>query len=169
MTPEGWMLAGSSPSDYAVAVVSDTPTNAAVLRSTVVAPRGFGTLMQVFRPVALRGARVRFAGNLRADGVQGWSGLWMRVDGPHGEVLAFDNMRARAISGDAPRKSYAVVLDVPSHAAAIAFGVLLEGVGTVTVDELVVEPVGEDVPTTDARPPLPDAPQNLDFTGRLSA
>ncbi len=75
--------------------------------------------------------------------------------------LAFDNMQDRPITGDAPHARYAVVLDVSCDAAAVAFGVLLEGAGEVSITEVAVETVGGDVPTTAAPLELPARPQNL--------
>jgi hypothetical protein len=39
----------------------------------------------------------------------------------------FDNMDDRPIKGDSEWQQYAVVLDVPSEATALAYGILLSG------------------------------------------
>ena len=46
-----------------------------------------------------RGKRIRLSGHARSKDVSDWAGLWMRVDGPKGEPLAFDNMQQRPIKG----------------------------------------------------------------------
>jgi hypothetical protein len=62
---------------------------------------------------------------------------------------ASDNM------GDGPIKRgnawtpYSVVLDVPMEATHLTLGLLLRGKGTVWLDDLTLEVVGEEVPTTD--------------------
>jgi hypothetical protein len=63
--------------------------------------------------------------------------------------VAFDNMQKRPIKGTTGWTQYAVVLDVPSDASQIAFGVLLDGKGTVWADEFVFDKVGTGVATTD--------------------
>lgn len=161
--PEGWALAGAAPNDYAVVLLEEDRRATAVLRAKTLSPRGFGTLMQAFEPEGLRGRRVRLAGFARAEEVRGWAGLWMRVDGPRGEVLGFDNMRSRALQGTTARASHAVVLYVPDDAAVVAFGVLLDGAGAVAVDGLSVEVVGDEVPVTAPTKALPRAPRNLGF------
>src|SRR5436189_2066267 len=51
------------------------------VRSTGDAADGFGTLTQAFRADQYRGKRLRMTGYVKSDGVEGWAGLWMRVDG----------------------------------------------------------------------------------------
>ena len=107
---------------------------------------GFGSLTQGVPAKAYRGKRVRYSGYVRTQGVsEGWSGLWMRVDGPEDEPLAFDNMQTsnRAIVGTTDWKEYEIILDVPKEATAIVFGILLAGKGTAWVDDLTLAPVGE--------------------------
>jgi len=100
--------------------------------------------------------------------VAAWAGLWMRVDGPGG-VLAFDNMSTRPIKGKTEWAQYSVVLDVPDTAKLVAFGVLVQGSGSVSIDDFAFETVGTDIPTTGRHlpeipgPDLPKSPQNLSF------
>ena len=150
-TPKGWFKAGSKPGDYAMTVDRETVHGgkaSARVASTVAAPGGFGTLMQTFKADSFLGKRVRFTGYVRSEDVADWAGLWMRVDGPRGEPLAFDNMQKRAIKGTGDWTKYEIVLDVPQSAAQIAFGLLLTGKGSVWMDDLGFEAVGTDVPTT---------------------
>ena len=79
-------------------------------------------------------------------------------------MLAFDNMAARPIRGTVDWQRYDVVLDVPAEAKAIALGVLLTGTGEVFVADFKLETVGLDVDTTEMDVPLPERPQNLDFS-----
>jgi hypothetical protein len=99
----------------------------------------------------------------------------MRVDGMAEDGLAFDNMQTRKITGTRDWATYTVVLDVPRDAAAIYFGILLDGRGRVWADDFTFEIVGKDVETTSMqrmervprrRPPaqdLLDHPVNLGF------
>ena len=167
-TPQGWFAAGSHPKDYKMSAdrtVAHSGKASASLKSVAPAPAGFGTLMQTFKADAYRGKRVRMSGYARAEAVKNWAGLWMRVDGPRGEALAFDNMQDRSIKGTGDWRKCEIVLDVPESAQEIAFGLLLTGAGQVWMDDLAFEVVGKDVPTTGPKPSpgAPPAPSNLDF------
>jgi hypothetical protein len=167
-TPKGWFAAGSHPKDYKMSVdrtVVHSGKASALMKSAVSEPGGFGTLMQTCKADAFRGKRVRMSGYVRSQDVKNWAGLWMRVDGPRGEALAFDNMQDRALKGTSDWKKYAIVLDVPESAQEIAFGLLLTGAGQVWMDDLDFAVVGKDVPTTGPKPSAgaPPTPANLNF------
>ncbi len=171
--PAGWVLTGSSPSDYRIEQVGTDGDAAARLAARSDRPSGFGTLAQVVQAAPYRGRRVRLSAEVEAEGVTGWSGLWLRVDGTDA-VLAFDNMEDRPVVGTAGPERHSVVLDVPDSAERMAYGVLLRGGGRVVIDDVRLEPVGPDVATTDQlASPLPaeqlrssallSVPANLDF------
>jgi hypothetical protein len=150
-TPKGWFKAGSKPGDYVMTVDHETVHGgkaSALVKSTTAKPAGFGTLMQTFKADQFLGKRVRFTGYVRSQDVNDWAGLWMRVDGPRGEPLAFDNMQKRAIKGTSDWTKCEIVLDVPQSAQQIAFGMLLTGKGSVWMDDLSFETVSTHVPTT---------------------
>jgi hypothetical protein len=71
----------------------------------------------------------------------------MRVDGP-GEVLAFDNMQSRPVIGTTDWQLVSVVLDVPTGATGISFGVLFSGSGQLLADDVAIDTVGISIPTT---------------------
>ncbi len=78
----------------------------------------------------------------------------MRVDGRQASPLAFDNMSKRAIRGNTEWTAYQIVLDVPREAARIAYGATLAGSGRLWVDDLTLETVTEETPTTDMHAPV---------------
>ena len=156
--PKGWILAGSKPKEYDTGVDSDSH---AYLKATKPVD-GFGTLMQSFEAGGYLGKRIRFTGLVKAQNVQDWAGLWMRVD-KGTQPVAFDNMQDRPIKGTSDWQSYDVVLDVPQEATGIAFGVLLSSSGTVWLDGLKFEIVSKDVPVTKGLPGLVSGPTNLNF------
>jgi hypothetical protein len=165
--PAGWFLAGSQPADYVTG--TDTQTfhagkGSAFLAASAAGAKGFGTLMEQFTPQEYLGKRVRLTAWVKSDKVGGWAGVWMRVDGPAGQMLSFDNMQGRPIQGTTDWRQYDVVLDVPQEAIGLAFGVLLSGPGRVWMDDVAFAAVDPSVPTTD-RPGTsqPVAPVNLDF------
>ncbi len=173
---EGWFLSGTSMHHYAIELDGaqvHTGRQSAHLYtpSTDQAPsmamqeQQFGTLMQQFQAHAYRGKRMRFSGFVKTSTVQQSCGLWMRVDDRYENVLQFDNMHNRPITGDCDWNHYAIVLDIPPESTVIAFGVMLVGKGHVWIDSLRFEEVGLDVPLTNLDPDaeLPAAPQNLDF------
>lgn len=167
-TPQGWFRAGSHPKEYEMTVdraVTHGGKASALLKSITPQTSGFGTLMQTFKADTFRGQRVRMSGYVRAKEVGDWAGLWMRVDGPKNEPLAFDNMQQRAVKGTRDWQKYEIVLDVPEPAGQIAFGLLLTGKGQVWMDDLKFEVVGKNVPTTGGglQQPGPEGPKNLDF------
>jgi erythromycin esterase len=140
----------------------------------------FASMAQTVRADGYRGRRVRWSGWVRATDVEGWAGLWMRVDGP-GVMQAFDNMNTRAVVGSIDWQQFSVVLEVPANAIGIALGVLMNGTGEVLADDFALESVDSSVAVTDllsspqpssdsatiaswyAR--APGRPRNLDFEG----
>jgi hypothetical protein len=168
--PEGWFLAGSDPQDYEVGVDRQEAHGgqaSGFIRAITDTPKGFGTLMQIFRADTYRGKRLRMTGLVKAERIADWAGLWMRVDGPGGTLLSFDNMQSRPIRGTSDWSLYQIVLDVPTTSLQIAFGVLLRGAGRAWVDDFAFEVVGADVPMTGAgaSATLPAEPRNLNFEG----
>jgi hypothetical protein len=163
--PVGWHLNGSVPTNFEAGLADNVNLGSAgFVRSVAADPGGFGGLMQKFSAVDYRGTRLRLSGEVKTTEVTEWAGLWMRIDGPSKERMGFDNMSDRGISGSTSWNTYEVVLDVPEHAEAIAFGVLLVGPGEVQIDNLRFDIVGGDpVPAEHANPELPFEPENLSF------
>jgi hypothetical protein len=171
--PGSW---GGGGEGYELSADSDVKHGGAAsgaIRSTDDAKR-FGTFTQAVQADKYRGKRVRLRGFIKSEGVEGSSGLWMRVDGKDKVGVAFDNMMNRPVEGTTDWKQYEVVLDVPDDAHGLFFGCLLVGKGKVWVDDLAIETVGDDVPVTDLKPQvqdrtgeppanLPAEPGNLDF------
>jgi hypothetical protein len=164
--PEGWTLAGSNPADYEAGTDADAVHNShpsAYLRAKQREPEGWGTLMQDISATKYAAKRVRLNAFVKTKGVEGWAGLWLRIDKATG-TAAFDNMQNRPIKGTGDWRSYDVVLDVPSDATGLFFGVLLSGPGTVWLNSVKVEVVGNDVPVTGkGAAPQKDEPANLNF------
>lgn len=122
----------------------------------------FGTLSQATDAVAYRGKRVRFSAWLATTAATS-AGLWLRIDGPGGKPVALDNMEDRPVKGTLGWQRYADVLDVPSNATRVIYGVLLEGQGKVSVASATFEVVDKTVPTTHDWHHVEEAPTGLDF------
>jgi hypothetical protein len=165
--PAVWRVTGSRAADYELGLLPAGVTcegNRVArlrLRGGVVEAPGFGALMQSIAATRYLGRRVRFGAMLRAAGVTGWAGLWLRIDGPSG-TLVLDNMQDRPLRQTTDWAQASVVLDVPQEATGLHFGALLSGAGAVDLSGPQFGETGEDVTRTPTRP-LPDEPQALDF------
>ncbi|MBI4472114.1 MAG: tetratricopeptide repeat protein [Acidobacteria bacterium] len=170
VVPKGWFMAGSKPADYESSIDSGNMLGglpSAYLRSKKPKIDGFGTLMQSFSAEQFLGRRIRFTAFVKSENIQGWAGLWVRVDGKSGtQPLAFDNMSNRSIKGTTGWRSYEVVLDVPLDATGIALGILMGGTGTVWMNGAKFEEVGVNFPTTDLKSNALKGPANLQFDNR---
>jgi hypothetical protein len=109
---------------------------------------GFVGVMQRLEPDPYRSTRVRFSAVVKTENVEGWGGLWMRVDDVGKPNAAFDNMQRRPIQGTTDWTEYAVVLDASANAQGVYFGTLMTGKGQLWIRDWRLETVGLDVPST---------------------
>ncbi|WP_234900660.1 hypothetical protein [Bacillus altitudinis] len=123
--------------------------------------------MQQIKSERYRGERLQFSAFVKSEDVKGSVGLWMRIDHSSGEVLAFDNMMNRPITGTNGWNHFSVVLDISVKSEVIVFGILLHGQGQIWMDELIFKTVDENVPVTEqnAADDLEDITVNLNFEG----
>ena len=166
--PEGWFPTGSNPSAYEMGVdnsVYQSGKSSAFIQSKNVDTKGFGTLMQSISAENYLDKRLRLTGYIKSKDVNGWSGMWMRIDGDKGEQLGFDNMQTRPIKGTIDWKQYEIVLDVPANSKTINYGVLLSADGKVWFDNLKLEAVNKNVPVTasEKEKHLSKEPVNMDL------
>ena len=142
---EAWFISGHSPADYALDVVSDEAIRFYARNQP---PKGFATAMRRRRADSLRGKRVRLTAYVTTKHLAQDAALWMRVDGARGQMLALDNMDDRLITHPVDKRRYDIVLDVPAESHYIVYGGILGGDGELQIEELRLEVVGHDVPTT---------------------
>ena len=166
--PNGWFPAGSNPSEYEMGIDNSNFQNgysSAYIKSKSPNKKEFGTLMQTISAENYLGKRLQLSGHVKSENVNGWSGLWMRIDGSNNQQLGFDNMQGRSIKGTTDWQKYKIVLDVPANSKSINYGVLLGGKGKVWFDNFKLEEVDESVPVTNLTKKnlLPSSPINLDF------
>ena len=130
---KGWNLSGSHPFNYQMGIDRETfhkGQASGFLKSvTAESKEEFATMMQQFKAENYLGKRMKLSGFLKSKDVDGFCGLWMRVDNALQDVLQFDNMGDRPIVNDTEWNHYYIVLDVPENSAIISFGVLLSGRG----------------------------------------
>jgi hypothetical protein len=176
--PPGWFLAGLAPHHYEVTLdpKSCDGARAAHMKNRVAQPAGYGTFMQGFRADDYRGKRVRYSAVVRTEGVEGWAGLFMRVDGRDvAHPLAFDNMQTRALVGSTPCQRHEVVLDVPREAKFVWLGLMLSGAGNAWIGGVRFDVVDQSVASTDllggvlgSGAFIVDGPANLGFQPQLT-
>jgi AraC-like DNA-binding protein len=165
-----WIVTGSTPEKYSVGLDSEIyhmGSRSATIRSlTDEFQNGdFGTLMQQISAKNYVGKRVSFSGFVKTKEVEGWCGLWFRIDAFLGVTLKLDNMQGRPITGTTEWNHYSCVLDVPSDGAILNFGILLYGKGQVWLDNVSLQEVDKHTPTTDFVPEevFPDLLLNPQF------
>lgn len=171
---KGWFLSGSHPFNYTMGIdrkVFHTGAGSGYVKSiSTESPNEFATMMQEINAEKYIGKRMKLSGFLKAENVSGFCGFWMRVDNAFQEVLQFDNMGNRPVTGSTEWSHQLIVLDVLAGSAVISFGVLLNGTGQVWIDELKFEEVDRSVPTTNINTStdLNDEPLNLSFEDELN-
>ncbi|GIN71918.1 putative HTH-type transcriptional regulator YbfP [Bacillus sp. J14TS2] len=166
---KGWLLSGSHPANYRMGIdrkIFHKGKGSGFLKSSTVQSNDeFATMMQQFKANKYLGKRIKLSGFLKSQSIEGYCGFWLRVDNTIGDVLQFDNMSDRPITGSTEWNHYYIVLDVPQNSSLISFGVLLSGKGQVWVDEFKFEEVDKKTPTTniDFTSNILDEPTNLSF------
>ncbi len=156
-TVPGWALTGTKLESYEIrcdSVFTDCEIPILRTRAFSSEPFGMGSLTHSESAVPWRGQRLEVRADLKGGGIDGWAGVWMRIDDENGKALAFDNMQNRPVRGTTAFNWYSVVLDVPQTAARVTFGVFLHGPGAVFVRELRFESIGQAKDTTDLVAPL---------------
>ena len=148
--PIGWIRTPSYSSDcYSMTVDTNTKhggKSSAMIKSNCYEENKFGSLGQTIAAENYLGKRVRLTGWLKTENADS-AVLWMRVDGNR-RTLGFDNMLNRAAAGTTDWKQFEVVMDVPLEAVNIVIGTFLSGKGQMWADDLKLEIVGSDVPST---------------------
>lgn len=165
-----WIITGTAPDKYKTGIdrtVFHTGTASAFIQSETedFTPDEYATIMQQFRAERFLGKRVRFSAFVKALEVEGWAGLWMRLDGKFSVTLKLDNMQNRSIKGSVNWNLYSCVLDVPQETELINIGILLNGKGRVWMDNVSFQEVDKTIPVTDFKiqKEYPDYPENLMF------
>jgi hypothetical protein len=151
--PTGWQAVTDGSGEYTVS--ADVARRdggqgyaGATIKANAVSPRGSAMLAQSIRADAYRGKRVRLTGFLKTIGVnEGTAVLFMRVDG-EGTVQTSDFMENRPLMLTSDWARQEIVLDVPRNAVGFTYGFMLGGSGQVWLDDVQLDVVSDDVPTT---------------------
>lgn len=167
---KGWIVTGTAPEKYHLRLddkIFHMGSKAAHIQSIAddYTPEEYGTIMQQVSARSYVGKRMRFSGFIKSKNVEGWCGLWMRIDNGSGTTLKLDNMQTRPITGSTEWNYYSCVLDIPESAAIINAGALLIGKGQVWFDNADFQEVDQHTPTTEfiAEQAYPDHFLNQSF------
>lgn len=168
--PEDWEVYSSRQGAYAGGRATDAPrsgrASAVLVSRSKVSVKEHALLIQKLSAEEYRGRRLELEGYLKTLEVNGWAGLWVRVDDVEGRVLEFHNMMDTPVRGTTDWTSYSLKFDVPEQGWEIHFGALLAGQGEVRVDDLALRILGGTQPATPLKQrirSLPLQPRNLDF------
>jgi hypothetical protein len=147
-----WSLGGSGSSEYRTGFDTSASCNGEPslhLASSTATGDDFGEMGNAKTPgSSWLGHRLRLSGWIQSSAVTGWAGLWMRVDSSTQTGIEFDNMQCRPVSGTTGWAEYQVVLDVPTDADLVAYGILLSDQGEVWLDGVSLDVVDDCVPAT---------------------
>src|SRR5262249_15999457 len=116
---------------------------------------GSGSIWQAARADPFRGKRLRISAHIRTEDVPVSAGLWLRVDDLQGLAMLLRFPPWDAIGSTTDWTEYTLVVDIPEHAARIAYGIHLFGGGTLWVDDISIDTVTRDVALTAGHFPLP--------------
>jgi transcriptional regulator with XRE-family HTH domain len=164
--PKGWFAGGDAPDKYEMgldpAVMYENRPS--VTMKAGPDPAEFAALVQSFKAEWYHGKRLRFSAAVRSVEIECCTALFMRIAGTGDQLLAFDNMRNRQITGTTEWTHHAIVLDVAENAESIQFGFLMAGKGQAWMADVHLDVVDRSVPTTDILEEVaPFFPANLDF------
>jgi len=149
-----WIITGTAPEKYQVSIdhnIYHMGSKSAMIHSigNEFSIGEFGTIMQQISAKTFVGKRMRFSGFVKTQDVEGWCGLWMRIDSALSVTLKLDNMQSRPITGTTEWNYYSCVLDIPENGAIINIGILLTGKGQVWFDNADFQEVDHNTPTTE--------------------
>jgi C-terminal processing protease CtpA/Prc len=133
MQPGGW---GGGPGGtiFVDETIVHGGSRSARLERTAMSPSTSSSITKAL-PMTFSGQTIELRGFLRTQEVSRFAGLWMREDADSG-VAAFDNMWRRKLAGTTGWTEYTITLPLVPEARSLVFGALLEGTGTVWVDDL---------------------------------
>jgi len=139
--PNGWFnsegYVSSVSTRYSIRVVrrdDGVPGSCVVMFRHNADKEEFGSLMQRVQARYLAGKAIKYEGELRAEGIDGWGGLWLRVDGEQTPNLIFDNMDNRAIRGTTPWTRFESSVKLPEETVWLNYGIVLSGSGQLWAD-----------------------------------
>lgn len=144
-----WIMGGTAPESFKVSIDSSTFQNgsySACLESVTKNPKGFGTIQQQFNAKDYAGKRLKMSAYIKTQNVKLGTAFWINIANDSFTV-AFDNMSQgkidRTIYGTNEWAKHDIIIDVPINSEIINFGVFLDGVGKIWIDNFTFSIVDE--------------------------
>lgn len=162
--PQGWFKSGSDKENYKVVIDTEKKFDgdrSVHIESLPGAKDGFVTLVQSLDANEYSNQRIMLSVAIKTNEVEGAAGAWFRVNDAK-KMISMDNMSARSIKGTSDWQEYNLVLDVPSSATKLFYGVLFQGTGEIWADSFSISEVDLNTPVT-ATMYGTHKPRNLDF------
>jgi hypothetical protein len=122
-----WILFEEYGNKYKSSLKKDRKSSI-VLESLNAEPDEYATLMKSVDATKYRDKQIKFSAEVKAEKADEF-GLWVRVDGPNNEMLAFDNMEGKRLSGSHNWKRLNILFKVHKNAISISYGLLQIGKG----------------------------------------
>jgi hypothetical protein len=95
-----------------------------------------------------QGKRIRFSSNAKVSGVEGRTGLWIRISNHSTPLRSYADTHDVELKGSSDWTALAIVIDVPEDARTVELGLSQEGRGTSWFGPVSVETVDDSVPVT---------------------
>ena len=146
----GWHRVGSAREDFEIRLdreVHHGGTASGMLECTKKRSKGTGTLEQDFRPEEYSGRRIRMRAWIKGEDA-GRVMIYIRSEGPSGEILDFANTQLHAGHGTFDWRLHELVIDVPPESTVIQVGLILGEKGKAWMDDVSVEAVDRNVSRT---------------------
>ncbi|MDR3615970.1 MAG: hypothetical protein P4L53_20600 [Candidatus Obscuribacterales bacterium] len=150
--PENWILSGGNHRRYEAGIdasVQHDGKQALLLknRDGITKTYGWTSLQASTEAEKYRGKRLRLTMWVKTDDVS-WVMPWMNVQ-TETDMVSYDNSCDRRLSGTTEWQKWSIVLDVPTAATAVEYGVMLGGNGKVWISQSELSVVADDIDTTD--------------------
>jgi hypothetical protein len=108
----------------------------------------FASVYQTFKPNKFKDQKIHFTAFIIALNVNGQAGIFMSVENSKDEVISFDDMSNRAISGTADWKKCTIILPVPNESKRLRMGFMLKGTGSVWLRDISIALAERDAKST---------------------
>ena len=166
----GWHKTGSKPSSYKTGVdlnIFKTGQKSVVIESQENNIDGFVAIAQACNARSFLGTRIKMTSYIKSENLTDWAGMWLRIDSKSGEeVLGFDNMQDRPVTGTSDWTKYQIIMEVPAASGSLKYGVLMSGTGKIWFDNVSIEILDNlisNISTDTTASEYPEKPANLDF------
>lgn len=177
--PTDWGITGSNTEGYTLQTDRLRPLSGGACAALLAIPDAdtsrFGALFQAASARGFVGKRLELSGYIASHDAPAGASLWLRADAADGTTVGFDNTLLRGIRGTQDWTYQNIVMDIPPEATNLIYGAVLNGRGTLYVDDLQFRIVDENTsvtakpvpvrarPSVGAGSQITLVPRNLDF------